>query len=93
MQVDSDHKLINLSESRYARKEALRTSLDELFWDNPDAYVQLCRFCEQRKNRISPGVKKLLVQKGFLTKTGGLPKSTNEVVYEAIMGQKPYWLE
>ena len=91
--------IITLNESRAMKernekkREILRDALDDLFWSNQIAYIQLCRYCEARKNKIDPEIKEELIEKGFLNSTGGLPRITNEVVYESVMGQKPFWLD
>ena len=77
---------------REEEKELLREKLDDLFWNDPIAYVELSNFCQSSRSIISPRVKSLLIREGFLFADGALPSTTNEVVYEATTGQKPFWL-
>lgn len=80
-------------ERKEIEKERLGVVLDNLFWEDPVAYVQLCNFCELFTNKIDPEIKKKLIRLGLLNSDGSLPDSTNELVYEATTGLKPFWLD
>lgn len=84
---------VSFEKPRQTQKQVLRKAFEKLFWESPEAYVQLCRFCEARKNEISPEIKGELIEKGFLSKSGNLLRITNEIVYEATVGQEPFWLK
>ena len=73
-------------------KAMLANSIDEMFWDNPIAYYQLCRFFKSSRFKIEKPVEGYLIEEGFLYEDGSLPATTNEVLYEAIYGEKPFWL-
>lgn len=81
------------TERKKREKERLSVVLDNLFWEDPVAYVQLCDFCESHTNKIDPDIKKKLIELGLLNSDGSLPDSTNELVYEATTGLKPFWLD
>ena len=74
-------------------KKYLAKELDKLFLENPLAYAELCAFCESSRNEPSEETLEILKMRGFLREDGKLPTMTNEVVYEAVNGQKPFWLE
>ena len=81
------------TERKKREKERLSVVLDNLFWEDPVAYVQLCDFCELYTNKIDPDIKKKLIELGLLNSNGSLPDITNELVYEATTGLKPFWLD
>lgn len=66
--------------------------LDDLFWSDPVAYIELCNFCSSHCYKIDAAIKERLIEDGYLFKDGGLPRSTNAAVYEAVTGKKPFWL-
>ena len=92
MVIDLERFRRTRDKSTKSEKDHLWAVLESLFWENPKAYAQLCAFCQARKNKFSPGIKRELIKKGLLNRDGSLPDITNEIVYEATMGQKPYWL-
>lgn len=84
-------KLANLR----LEKCRLQDELDDLFWQNPIVFKQLCEYCQNwpRSEELSDPVKDVLIEKGFLYEGRNvLPSLTNEVVYEATTGKKPFWL-
>lgn len=86
-----DFKFKNRKE-REKRKEKMLLELDEMFWLDPDLYHALCSFVHNTKNKLLPEQKTTLVARGFLLENGAIPDITNEAVWEAITGKKPYWL-
>lgn len=69
--------------------------LEELFWQEPDIYIALCDYCQNwpRSTELDDSVRKNLESRGLLSKDKNkLPDVTNEAVYEATKGKKPFWL-
>lgn len=87
-----DFKSAKDSLNREEQKNRLRDALDELFWRNPEAYVALCNFCDSSRYKLHPAIKTFLIKEGFLAANGSLPSITNEVIFEASTGEKPFWL-
>ena len=76
-------------------KSHLHDELDSLFWQNPTVFKQLCDYCQNWpcSEELSDPVKYVLIEKGFLYEGKNvLPSLTNEVVYEAMTGEEPFWL-
>ena len=65
-------------------KEKLKQKLEILFWDDPYAYSQLCKYCETMK--IEKDAKRTLISRGILDKKGDLPVITRKAVYELTTG-------
>ena len=90
-------KMIDITEIRDdvlrgEKKEKLLRLLEDLFWNNPEAYDALVSFCNSSSYKMNPGIKRFLIQQGILARNGSLPSITNELVYEMTTGLKPYWL-
>lgn len=64
--------------------DKLKEKLDNLFWDDPYAYSQLCVYCATMK--IEQKAKKILAKKGILDKKGDLPITIRKAVYELTTG-------
>lgn len=81
MQQAHHAKIIQLQD---VLKDQLKDKLNDLFWDNPYAYSQLCTYCETMK--IEREAKKILIEKGILDAKGDLPVITRKAVYELTTG-------
>lgn len=76
---------------RKEKKDRLLDELEILFWEEPDIYHELCDFCFTRMRRVSQTAFDELRRRGLLERRDEIPNITNEVVYEATHGEKPFW--
>jgi hypothetical protein len=65
--------------------------IQALFTEDFEAVWQLDDYCLNRKNKVNPRVRRVLIDKGILAKNGDLPDITNEAMYTLRTGEIPFW--
>ena len=86
-----DFSTIRTGSRERERKERVR-ALTRLLLEDVEAYHQLREYSLDCRKKVSPRVENLLIQRGILNPDGSLPDLTNEAIFEARTGEKPFWL-
>ena len=76
--------------------EGLAVAIEELFWQNPIVYSELCDCCMKWPCTVplDPETRKILVKKGFIgEKSSIISPEAFKITYEAMTGRKPPWPE